>query len=113
MRARGDSRVFKIIDSRRLALAPSPKIHPGMRVLVNEERRGRAQILVLAVSDPVALPCVPRLWRDRMRRRADGHQVKHRALAVIMPAVFDEPGFGPPAVREQMRIAVEHPLKID
>src|SRR5215469_757128 len=113
MRARGDSRVFKIIDSRRLALAPSPKIHPGVRVLVNEERRGRAQILVLAVSDPVALPPVPRLRRDRMRRRADGQQVKQRDLAVIAPPMCDETAFGPPAMREQMRIAVEHPLKID
>src|SRR5262245_13098562 len=113
MRARGDHGVFEIIDSRRLAFMPSPKIHPGMRVLVNEERRWRAQILVLAVSDPVALPRVPRLRRDRMRRRADGQQIMQRDLGVIIPPVLDETAFGPPAMRKQARIAVEHPLKID
>src|SRR5262245_65785007 len=98
MRARGDHGVFEIIDSRRLALAPPPKIHPGVRVLVNEERRGRAQIFVLAVSDPVSLPRVPRLRRDRMRRGADGQQIKQRDLAVIAPPVWDETAFGTPAM---------------
>ena len=58
---RPDARVWRSrnFQNNRLAAAcfrATSKINPGVRILVNEERRGRGQIFVFAISDPVALP---------------------------------------------------------
>src|SRR5688572_14110344 len=48
-----------------------------------------------------------------MRRRTDAEQVENRVFAVSVPARTQETRFGFPAVREQQRIAVQHPAKVD
>jgi len=48
-----------------------------------------------------------------MSRRADGEQEQAQLLAVSVPAMFDESSVGIPTVREQRRMTVEYPSKID
>ena len=48
-----------------------------------------------------------------MRRRSEAEQVEHRGFAEGVPAVHDHPALGPPAVRQQRRMAVAHPVEIE
>ena len=48
-----------------------------------------------------------------MRRRSEAEQVEHRRFAEGVPAVHDHPALGPPAVRQQRRVAVAHPVEIE
>src|SRR4029079_9757356 len=51
--------------------------------------------------------------RKRLLRRPDRKQIEDLVFTVIVPSILDEPAFVAPAVREQIRIAVQHPPKID
>ena len=48
-----------------------------------------------------------------MSRRSDREQVENRVFAVSVPTRFQEAGLGFPAVRQEQRIAVQHPGKVD
>lgn len=48
-----------------------------------------------------------------MRRRSDGEQVENCVFAESVPARFEKTRFRFPAVRQQRRVLVEHPSKVD
>ena len=50
---------------------------------------------------------------NRMRRRSDRQQVQDHQLAVVIPARRQEARLRLPSVRQQRRIAGEHPAEID
>ena len=68
MRPRRLHRVLKVIYARRLAVAPPTIINPGVRVLMDEQRRGARRITVAFEGNPIAPPGVPRVFIDRVRR---------------------------------------------
>src|SRR5262249_58622642 len=113
MGARGDDRILEVINARWFRFTTPAKVNPGVRVLVDEKRRVVAQVFVFAISNPFAFPSPPRFRLDGRGRRADGQQIKHHLLAVVLPAMFDETVLRSPSVREQMRMPVQHPLKIN
>ncbi len=106
--ARGSQRVLEKVDE--AAVAPIPEIHPGLRILVREQRTA-ADEMIRPVMIQRTLPGVPRIGGNGMRGRADGKQVEQGQFAISIPLVFQESFSAHPAVREQVRIAIQHPWK--
>ena len=114
MRKRGGDGVLKVVDAVAAILATVTKVDPRVGVLVHEERHadGR-EVGVSFVTITIAPQRIPRRGRNRMRRRADREQVQNRVFAVRVPTCFQEACFRLPAVREQVRMTIEHPAKVD
>ena len=75
------------------------EVEPRVRELMDEERVVAADVGVGAELDLWAGEVVPVVRRDWMCWRADGKEVKHHQLAVVIPSGVDEtyirtPGFG-------------------
>src|SRR6266540_3125392 len=103
-----DNRIYKIVDAGRLGFAAAAVIDPGVGILIGEEWCTTEKRVVFIVI-PVSFPRVPRFGFDWMCRRTDSKQIKHRMLAVIVPAGLNEAALRTPAHGQQRRIAVEHP----
>src|SRR5215469_9141532 len=93
-----DDRVLKVI---RVAVALATEIEPGLRVLMYEEWRKRANETQSLVLESDALPGIPDLRTQRISRGAETEQVHHHHFVVVVPAIRQEAAFGQPAVREQ------------
>src|SRR5579872_1197090 len=91
MRVRGENRVLKVV---RILIAFIPEVEPGLGVLVNEQRRKGADVADTIVLKLGALPCVPRLCREGMRKGSQAKQVNHHHLAVVIPAIGRKPNSG-------------------
>ena len=98
MRFGGDRRVLEII---RVAIPLAAKIEPGLRVLMHEQRRVGPDVAQPVVFKRGALPRIPCVRRQGMRRRSQAQQVNHHQLAVVIPAIGQESKLGRPAVRQK------------
>ena len=107
--ARGVYRVQKKIE--KAAIATIPEIDPGLRILMREQRAA-ADELVVSVLIEGALPGVPGFRRNGMSGRADGQNIEQAQFAISVPLVLNEAFSVTLAVREQHRIAIQHPLEI-
>ena len=90
MRLGGQHRVRKVI--RELILL-SAEVEPGMRVLVDEQRRGRGDEFIILVNQLWPAKAAPALGRDRMRGRADRQQIEHHQFAIRIPSQWTEAKF--------------------
>ena len=81
---------------------------------MHEERHAdRGEVTVTVVTITIAPQRVPRTGRNGIRRRSNGEDVKDRVFAVGIPARLEETCFRFPAVREQERMTIEHPAKVN
>src|SRR5580698_9726511 len=67
--------------------------------------------MIVRVGVRIALPRIPRLRRKRMRWRSDAEQIHRRKLAILVVPEFDET-LRPPAVRQELAIAICHPEEV-
>src|ERR1700677_3905160 len=98
------------VDFAASVLAAAAEVEPGEGILIGPQKRF-PNVGVVQVGVRIALPCIPGIGRERMRRRANAEQVHCRKLAVFVVAELDET-LGAPAVREQFAISVGHPGKV-
>src|SRR5262249_42286160 len=68
---------------------------------------------VAGVCHPLSLPCVPRAGGNRMRSGTDRKKIQNRVLAVVVPTAVQEAGLRLPSVRQQERVSIQHPSKIN
>ncbi len=81
---------------------------------MHEQRNpDRREVRITGVAITVLPQRIPRSRRDRRRRRSDCEQVENRVFAVSVPAGTKKTGLRFPPVRQQQRMAVQHPPKID
>src|SRR5215472_2911759 len=80
----GNDRVLEVI---RVAVALATEIEPGLRVLMYEQRRERANETNSLVVEDYPLPGIPNLRAQRIGGGAETEQVHHHHLVVIVPAI--------------------------
>ncbi len=112
VRARRGHRVREPVHPAGPALAAPPEIHPGMRVLVHEQRIRMADVSEASERHGRTRPRRPRLGGDGVAGRPDGQQVENHQLAVARPPRVEESRLRPPAVRQQGGVAGQHPPEI-
>src|SRR6266480_581248 len=87
----------KILHGRSLGGYTVAEVHPGLRILLDEERAA-ANITIFAHRYDRKLPRIPSRGSNRVCGRADGEQIKDHVLAVRVPAVGQETTLRRPAV---------------
>ena len=98
MHVGGDHGVLEIV---RISVALVAKIEPRLRILIDEQRRERADVAQPVVFEDGSLPGEPRVAVERMGRRSHAQQVHHHQLAVEVPPRRNESKFRRPSVRKQ------------
>ena len=96
-----------------LGFRAAAEVDPGVRVLVHEQRIGRAHVRERLELHRRPRPGAPGGGGDRVGGRADAEQVENHQLAVVIPAPRQEAGLRLPAVRQHARAAGEHPGEVD
>ena len=84
MRFRGGGGVLEII---RELVALVPEVKPGLRVLMDEQRRERTNVADSIVFEIEAAPGGPGVRPQRACRGAHAEQAHHHQFAVVLPAV--------------------------
>ena len=107
--AGGGDRVLEVVG---VVVALAGEVKPGMRVLMDEERIAAGDEVEGAIADFGAGEGVPGAGWDGVSAGADGEEVEHHELAVVVPAGIDEACGGVPAHGEG-GAAVEHPGPLD
>src|SRR5271168_2353819 len=97
----GDDGVLEIVG---VAIVPTAKIKPGLRVLMNEERSERADILDAVVFKCNPFPGVPGFGGQRMSGGSESQQVHHHHLAVVVPTELKEARFRRPSMGQEARV---------
>ena len=110
---RGDG-VFEVIDAVATVFPAVAIVDPRVCVLMHEQRHANGrEITVAFVAITIAPQGIPAVSGNRVARRSDGEHVEKCVFAVGVPTRFEKTSFGLPSVREEPRIAVEHPAKVD
>src|SRR5262249_7751115 len=84
MGARGEDRLLEVISAGCFGFTTPAKVTRGVGLLVDKKRRLGAELFVSPKSNPFAFPRPPRFRLDGRGRRADGQQIKHHLLAVVL-----------------------------
>ncbi len=94
------------------AVDPVTEIPPGLRVLVNEQRRIVQKGLPFESGDGLALPCVPGIRGQRVGRRSNCQKRHAEVLAESIPVILQEAGLWSPPHAER-RLSIGHPGPVD
>ena len=109
VRPGGSDRIAEIVG---VPVALVAIIAPGMRILVDKQWRHAADVFDATKVNYGPLQRIPGGGRDRVRRRANGHQVHGHQLGVNVPAILQKSLVRQPAHGEG-GTAIQHPLPID
>src|SRR5215813_10284600 len=80
--------------------------------MYEQRHANRSEITIVTITIPVAPKHLPGARQDGMGRRTNRQQVENAVLNVGVPARRQKTRLRFPTVREQVRITVEHPMKI-
>ena len=80
---------------------------------MDEQRVGVADVAVRAIGHDRPRPCRPGCCGQLMGWRSDAEQIQDHQLAIVVPPRVEESTLVFPSHREQMRMAVQHPVEVD